>query len=86
MNAPADRENDALASIARQDELRDIIAEMLWGCGLYSNTGLNFIELTDDAALEYSIKQLIARVKVARDVMAMLKASKARPAEIAGAA
>jgi len=28
---------------------------MLWGCGIYSNTGLSFIELSDDAALEYSM-------------------------------
>jgi hypothetical protein len=57
----------------RQDELRIIIDEMLWGCQIYANTGSNYIELQDDAGLKYSIRQLIARIKIVRDVMLMLK-------------
>jgi hypothetical protein len=72
--------------IRRQREFRDLIADMLWGCGIYSNTGLSFIELSDDAALEYSIRQIIARVKIARDVMAMLKACTTLQTEITDAA
>jgi hypothetical protein len=43
------------------------------GCQIYANTGRNYIELQDDAGLKYSIRQLIARIKIVRDVMLMLK-------------
>lgn len=84
MNAASPIIDAGEALSRRRDDLRGHIAEMLWGCGIYCNTGLSFIELEDDAALEYSIRQIIARVKVARDVMSMLKAT--REVELADAA
>jgi hypothetical protein len=85
VNAPVKHASLDASGPARQQELREIIAEMLWSCGICCDTGLNYIELSDDAGLEYSIRQLIAHVKVARDVMAMLKASTVQKAEFADA-
>jgi hypothetical protein len=60
----------------RQDELRSFIAEMLWGCAIHSDIGRDYVELQDDVGLEYSIRNIVARIKIARDVMAMLKNGK----------
>jgi hypothetical protein len=67
-----------------RDELRSIIDEALWGCAIHSNIGRDYVTLGDDAGLEYAIRNVVARIKIARDVLAMLKATK--PPEIADAA
>jgi hypothetical protein len=64
----------------RQQELREIIGEMFWGSAVHSNIGRNYIELRDDCGLEYAVRNVVARARIMRDVMAMLK--KSQPAEI----
>jgi hypothetical protein len=65
----------------RQDELRGVIEEMLWGCAIHANVGRDYVELRDDCGLEYAIRNIVARIKIARDVMAMLKKTRAEIAD-----
>ena len=82
MNAPSPITAEE-ALTRRQDDLRAIMDEMLWGCAIHSNIGRDYIELRDDAGLEYAVRNVVARAKVMRDTMVLLKQAKLPPAETA---
>jgi hypothetical protein len=83
MNAHPPIDNAEQAMSRRRDNLRDILNEMLWGCAIHSNIGRDCIELQDDAGLEYAVRNVVARAKVMRDTMVLLKQAKLPPAETA---
>jgi hypothetical protein len=85
MNAPSPITAEE-ALTRRHDDLRAIMDEMLWGCAIHSNIGRDYIELRDDAGLEYAVRNVVMRAKVLRDTMIMLKRSKTPSAEVADAA
>lgn len=79
MSAPhSPRDHLAYGSL---DAYRAFIAETLAGAEIHARIGQSYVEAGDDAGLKYSVRCLIANVRVAASILAELKKAKAEQAE-----
>jgi hypothetical protein len=65
------RDLDPAAAQAAVDYLRrdgvPFMDELLWGIALYAGTGRDFLAAGDMVGMRYSMRQIIARVRVLRE-------------------